>query len=362
MLEILLVEDEPWIRKALRKMIEPLPEYVVIGESGNGLHALELLQQCRPDVILTDIKMPGLNGLDLAAQARKHLPRVEIILFSGYNEFEYVREAMRQGAHDYLLKPIQRQELEHVLQRLAEKLRLRKQDFPKRQAWMETWHRSAKQMAASLWRMEKAETERIWTALTDEWLHYARQVDVYDFYQQLVYTLNEELHVQFGGKLPDLIYHPPDFTGDAAADAALIMERLLAVQDDWQARRKWSRNYAVNKALAYIQQNYMLTGLSLQSAAEFAGVSPSYLSRSFKEEIGRTFVESVTDVRMEQARLLLASPDNRIYEVAECVGYPVYAYFARVFKRQYGQSPTAYRATLGIHEQDDQGPERKGAE
>lgn len=351
-LQIVLVEDEPWIRQAIVKMIQPLTEFVVISEAGDGVQGLELVQKQKPDILLTDVKMPGMGGLVLAAEARKLLPRLEIVIFSGYNEFDYVRDAMRQGVHDYLLKPVQPQELTRVLYQLASKLKWRSSELSERLAWMDAWHGYAKQLAACMWRLEKQPLEQIWQQLTCEWLRFEHRVDVYDFYQQLIYTLNEELRTRYGGKLPEHCFHPLAFTGQAQTDAEMILKRLYTILDEWQIKRNWSRSHAVTKAVGYIQQSYQVPDLSLQAVADFANVSSSYLSRSFKEEMGKSFVEYITEVRMEKAKRLLADSDIRIYEVAEHAGYPVYAYFSRVFKKMYGQSPTAYRLTLGIHERD----------
>ena len=83
-------------------------------------------------------------------------------------------------------------------------------------------------------------------------------------------------------------------------------------------------------------------------AAEFTGLSHPYLSRLFKEEMGKTFMEYVTELRIDKARELLGNPDVKVYEVAGAVGYMEYAYFVRVFKRVVGYSPSDYRKQLGL--------------
>lgn len=107
-LNLLIADDEYFIRKRLYKIIpwEDLGLHFA-GEAENGEQVLEILQQSRIDILLLDIKMPKLNGLDTAQYVKEHYPHIQIIILSGYNDFEYARSAIRCGVKDYLLKPIQ---------------------------------------------------------------------------------------------------------------------------------------------------------------------------------------------------------------------------------------------------------------
>ena len=123
MLKVFLVEDEVLIREGLRDKI-PWEQYGfrLVGEAADGEVALPLIRKTRPDVLITDIKMPFMDGLALSRIVREELPGIKIIIISGYDDFEYAREAISVGVDQYLLKPITRTNLRKVLQELKDKI------------------------------------------------------------------------------------------------------------------------------------------------------------------------------------------------------------------------------------------------
>jgi len=123
MKRILLVEDERKIREGLAAMIERMQcGFRVAGQAANGVEALEWWTANEADVVLTDIRMDRMGGLQLIARLRETRPKLPFVVLSGYGEFEYAREALRHGVVDYLLKPIQSAELSQVLHRLGAEL------------------------------------------------------------------------------------------------------------------------------------------------------------------------------------------------------------------------------------------------
>ena len=105
MLRLLIVDDEPIIREALSEMIDYISlGYKLIGTAKNGMEAYDIICDEYPDVVITDIKMPILNGLELIEKAHKTDQHITFILLSGYGEFEYARKAMQFGVKHYLLK------------------------------------------------------------------------------------------------------------------------------------------------------------------------------------------------------------------------------------------------------------------
>ena len=109
MLKVFLVEDESIVREGLRDNI-PWQQYgyEFVGEASDGEMALPLIQKTKPDVLLTDIKMPFMDGLSLSKLVHQEFPDMKIIIISGYDDFEYARGAILVGAEQYLLKPITR--------------------------------------------------------------------------------------------------------------------------------------------------------------------------------------------------------------------------------------------------------------
>jgi len=103
-IRVLLAEDHALVRAGFRALLQDLPDVQVVAETGEGREALRLVDKARPDVILMDISMPGLNGLEATAQVASEYPGVRVIILSMHADEEYVLQALRAGATGYLLK------------------------------------------------------------------------------------------------------------------------------------------------------------------------------------------------------------------------------------------------------------------
>ena len=101
---ILIVEDHPLVRRGIRGLLQAQPDFHVIGEASNGLEALHLIEQCMPDVVITDIVMPMVGGLDLLRELSGQTPRPLLIVLSLFDEPRYIQEATDCGAAAYVLK------------------------------------------------------------------------------------------------------------------------------------------------------------------------------------------------------------------------------------------------------------------
>ena len=105
--KVLLVDDEEEVRNAIEQRInwEELG-FEVIGKAQNGVKAMEIAEKLQPDVVITDIKMPYMNGLELARNLKEENPGVRILILTGFDEFEYAKEAVHLEIEEYILKPI----------------------------------------------------------------------------------------------------------------------------------------------------------------------------------------------------------------------------------------------------------------
>ncbi|MFC4776579.1 response regulator [Paenibacillus sp. GCM10023252] len=254
MLQVLLVEDEASIRSGLKKLIEEvIGGFVVAKEAENGREALGWLRtSAAPDLLITDIRMKELNGLDLIDQVRELLPDLPILIISGYNDFEYAKRAMKNRVSDYILKPVDRVELSQYLTRIRQ------------------------QLAGS--------------------------------------SRNEE-----SDPMTAALESP---SPEAAASHPVIRRVLELVRER------------------------LHLDVSLQAIATIVHLNPQYLSALFKQEVGRNFIEYVTECRMEKAKQLLRDTGLKIYEVGEMSGYTNAKHFMSVFKSSVGQTPGEYRETI----------------
>ena len=118
MIKVLIADDEPYIRQGLKILINwEQYGFEISGEASNGFEAVELMKQTKYDLIITDIKMPQMNGLELIEYTREHISKdIRFIILSGFYEFEYAKKAIRYDVADYVLKPVQKEELTRVLE------------------------------------------------------------------------------------------------------------------------------------------------------------------------------------------------------------------------------------------------------
>lgn len=142
MLRIFLVEDESIIRETLRDTV-PWAQYgyAFAGEAGDGEMALPLIRQVKPDVLITDIRMPFMDGLALSELVSREFPEMKIVIISGYDDFEYARQALNIGVDRYLLKPITKKALLDVLAELKEKIEGERAN----QSYLAQFHREAEE-------------------------------------------------------------------------------------------------------------------------------------------------------------------------------------------------------------------------
>lgn len=115
-MKVLIADDEIQVRKGLRMKVDWEAEgFVIAGEASNGKEALEMLKAIEFDLVITDMRMPIMDGLELAKVCQREFPAVRILVLSGYSDFEYVRGSMKEGVKDYLLKPVAPEELREAL-------------------------------------------------------------------------------------------------------------------------------------------------------------------------------------------------------------------------------------------------------
>lgn len=120
---IILVDDEEEVRKSIIKQIDwESAGFQVVGDAENGEDALEKIEVLEPDVVLTDIRMPYMDGLTLAEKIRQRYPSTKVVIFSGYDDFEYAQKAIKLNVTEYILKPVNVEELTSILKRIKSNL------------------------------------------------------------------------------------------------------------------------------------------------------------------------------------------------------------------------------------------------
>lgn len=532
---IMLVDDEEEVRKAMiRKMDWEQLGFTVAGDAENGEDALEKLEQLEPDVIMTDIRMPYMDGLTFIARVREQYPFIKILIFSGYDDFEYAKQAIKLNVTEYILKPVNGEELAEILKRvrisLDEEIEQRRNINALQESYLGSLpilrelflndlvgHTAAvsevtpklreygidildarKWLTAVIYLEHMDQTEdRVLSKhqelipisvrrLVEDHLKLYCRFAVFNSAEGItVIAAVDEGHTETGlinllgdickesrrllevvitigvGSSCDTLQEISrsyqtavdalgyreivgggraiyigdvepvnrgklqlDAKGEGELTTAIkfgtreligeVLRSLTARMDDAKVHANQYQVYMlsivnclirlmqqydlnigemfdseeryadmmkgicrkevfaeelipvacrVNEALnrerdnttrkvileakAYIQENYGDPELSVDMLCRHLHMSPAYFSTVFKKETGQTYVNYLTEVRLQKAEELLAETDDRTYEIAQKVGYQEQNYFSYVFKKRYGVSPTKFRGTRG---------------
>lgn len=130
-MKVLIVEDEIRIREGIEKLLSKLDSgYEIVGEAENGETGLCLLQKLKPDIVITDIKMPCMDGLEMLTRMTEQQINAKAIVLSAYSEFEYARQAMKLGVTEYLLKPIAYTDFSQALENVKLQVEKDRQEKP----------------------------------------------------------------------------------------------------------------------------------------------------------------------------------------------------------------------------------------
>ncbi|MFY0758775.1 response regulator transcription factor [Metabacillus dongyingensis] len=508
-IKILIVDDEPIICQGLRLTI-PWETYgiEVVGEAFDGKQALEYLFQHPIDIVLTDVRMPEMDGIQLAKAIYEQAPQTRVIVISGYEEFEYAREAFRWGVKDYLLKPVDIDELLKILQKLKVDIALEHESDQKQH------HDQIQQYFTQLILSKQPVNdvvleEHTFCVIGSELENYATLIERYSqweleqirlqwknmfsslfsnshhkifsffthpnllltfcYTEQEAYTLENDIDfllkkvkedwngiapLTFGvsnifqdfstakiafeqvleglehketlnspifinklekqqrksyTKINELIlvealfrqdmnelkihvdqlfeslsskqYHFSAIVEVCCELYKTIERRIREVlgesplidsnfhiskpidlhtynSNEWLKRlfledlekcltlitneNMGKKSWVVEKAKVYILSHFH-RDLKASEVANEIHITPNYFSMIFKKEFGQSFNEYLNELRIEKAKRLLTETSDRIFEIAEEVGYKEYKYFVQVFRKNTGMSPTVYR-------------------
>lgn len=528
MYRVVVIDDENIVRKGIRDLVnwEDIG-LEIVGDAEDGQSGLTLIQEKVPDIILLDINMPKLNGIELSKMIRTNYPKIKIVMISGYDEFNYVREALRLGIEDYILKPVTRVELEGLLRKLVHKLDEEKElSFQSEKVKQQTKQFLVMMRQNTLEDLIEGQIEEdlllkrcikldlsydkkyYGVALIDidEFLNgvrennrevtffavkniidelISREKDGYAFeiegFNALLYFSNEieevyEIYYKRLVQIKQTIYQTLGIT--ITIGVGELVERLIDIKNsyriahealmnrfflggnriitsestqigfsisnqnewlEWEERlmkvlgeplhvrsildeieehmkrmklhkeacqniwsllasgilkrfmqldetlitiftdtvnvvqeikdKKTSKEIKewlysiylkcnndiqrevdpckayVNQIIQFIDKNYQLPDLSIPMICNEIHISPSYLSMIFKKEMGLSFIQYITQYRLEKARYLLRYTSLKTYEIAEQVGYEDAQYFSTLFKKQIHMTPSQYKKT-----------------
>ena len=353
---VVVLDDEPWSRNVVRSLgrWEELGLQIV-GEADDGETGLAAIAALEPQIVITDMRMPGMDGTELLSRIATDHPDIRIVVMSGYNDFAYLRQALQSHAEDYLLKPIDPDELNRTLERCVSQIQDRYRGVPvsmqtpvafSDQELLSEYVLHRQRVFASVLELDPVGVER---TLRDLERVIASRSDnridpevsgrvIHDFV-----VLIEEFMVRNDEPIdPGVVRSIVSSAaiGGAPFDAVERLYRRAIAQ--MVERRRTCDQLDPLEVRDHID-HYFADPLSLQSVARLFLVSKEHLSRVFRKAFGITVNDYITERRMEKALELLRDGDMEIKQVARMVGYHDVAYFYRVFKKRFGYPPGSAR-------------------
>lgn len=360
--KVVIVDDEPWTRKVILELGEWRPlNLEVVGEAADGEAGLELIHKLLPDIVITDVKMPRINGIELLQKLRSGNYNIPVIFVSGYDDYTYVRNALKLGATDYLLKPIKAQELNKQLHQCVKSLEGQEISKPAISAgffangWEDVYNSIKKQLEIAVKvkssNMVSYQFEKLETIICE---HEGEKPSInmmIGVYYSMLYPL--QVHIEsiglskntaFGESEPIFVFsHGNTIKEMLDYLKELYINAINAIEEHQQNRERLN----IDDVCKYVQQNFT-RGITLEETADAFHVSKEYLSKAFKLIKKEGFTEYITSLRMQRAHNLITQYNVQIKEVCEMVGYVDLAHFYKVFKKHFGETPGEIRDGLKI--------------
>ena len=351
MYRILIVEDEELERTSLKIFLEEnLSDVRIVGEAKSGYEAMEYIDREDINVILVDINIPGVDGLEVVRYAREKLDKVIIIVTTAYNDFELAHKAIKLKVNDFLLKPIRKEVLIETVQVYEEELN--QQDSPG-------------QSSKILVRLGNEIRKCSYKASVDLLKEYIDSIyqefnDVNVISKKLqelakmILKISEELGVNDGNelvvqteklKIKYLLYNNKH---DAYNEVVKMIDILF---DKVNVKGKISDD-GMKVVVDYIERN-IKKGISLEDVANHVNISTYYLSKIFKKEMGVNFITYITDRKMELAKEMLTTTDVPVLNIALDLAYNEANYFSKAFKKKTGYTPSEYREKFSKRKESD---------
>ena len=339
-LNLLIVEDERIIRQGIRIMVENTAPNLQIDEANNGLKALEMLKQKNYDIILMDINMPKLSGIEMV---RKISPigNTCIIVISGFDDFSYAVEMLRHGAMEYLLKPIDRHKLREALSNAQDSImESRAQSMQGREYLSLQLKYYLKDKLAEgdntnlLKSFDSFFCDTPYKIICTEETLPTQEVEIdFEVYGYNIYIANKE----YIPKAP--LFHL------AVSDVYIGAQNLKAAYN--QATKRYiekttSNEKKIQEAIRYIEKNFTRP-LDMAVISNYVNMNYTLFSNLFKTQVGINFSDYLRNLRIKNAKLLLKTTNKSVKQVAKEVGYTDDKRFSKVFKEDMGMTPNTYR-------------------
>jgi len=346
-MKALIVDDDVFVRKCLIQML-PWREldFSQVLEADNGADALDIAMREKTDLVITDVKMPQMDGLELSARLSRNMLDICILLLSEHSDFAFAQQALKCGVRDYILKPLTGERLTEI----CEKIRQATEGMQMRRYY-------------TALKIDKSSVRKVICEMLESMDAQAIQ-DVFDHFA--ANKIHRDDLKSFGLMFLSELFDQTEAMTFSKSEVQGLRSRLLddyaQVKDVTDLRAllhtACAKCYAlsmngsvtsashVQKIVSYIDTNYMDPNLSVAQVSDWLHLSTIYTGALFKKCNGKSIVSYIHEVRIEQAKKLLLDMSINVKEVSMQVGYMTPDYFSRIFNLSVGVTPSKYRSIM----------------
>ncbi len=372
-MKVLFVDDEPIITQGLRVLIDWENEgFEIAGSVQNGNEALKFLKKEPVDLVLTDIRMPECSGLELLETVKDQgISEAYFIIMSGYDDFSYAQQAIRAGCLDYILKPVDADELLKIVRKVRSLEEARKED-EERRSRMEHAYLDRNMITRLIGTYDNGNPAKSviickdnldgLTAAIEENDHEKIEKFVYAFYREtkeknlteeeinfnISYLLFQLIHI--ASEQDDEVNHEEimRFIGESSFEESIIkgsayMCRFCLEYAEYVSQLRKSAARGILQDVEREIKAHYAENISLRELSQKFYLNSAYLGQIFKKKYGQSFKDYLTDYRIKEAARMLARTDLKIIRIAEDVGYKDSDYFVQKFIERMGCTPSKYR-------------------
>ncbi|MFP4370785.1 MAG: response regulator [Halanaerobium sp.] len=378
--KLLLVDDEKPIREKLVNNTDWKKEGYQIFAASNGEEALDFIKENGIDILVTDIQMPKLSGMNLIEKSRKNSEHLKVIVISGFAEFEYAQKSIRFGVNDYLLKPFRSKKLLAVINKARDELIKEKNDEQRLSILRgEISNYINKNKLDSIYNwliddqffqhqsliMDRINLDAVLKRGTKENVlktvnKIIEGLESIELNKEKLYVVLNNLILESFKIIKDLDYGAEDLMKIINKDRIekidydnlkeieiILKEFLLRIHNLISFNPDQKNKKIINEMKEYIAAKYQ-DGITLSEMALKFNLSTGHLSNLFHEETGESFSDYLNMIRLNKAKELLKTTDDKIYQIADQLGFNDAYYFSSWFKKLVGASPTTYRDNINL--------------
>lgn len=337
MKKLVIIDDEAIVVQGITAIITRLNLGVeVVGSANNGIDGCRVLREKKPDVVITDIRMPGMDGLSVIEEVHREFQDMYFIVISGYTEFVYAQKAIRLGVMDYIDKPITIEKVQEVFDKIEERDAGKQKKEPRMQgdesvinalmlddagAFSETAEQFLQELKSRCGSSAEFKEECYRFLCLIQGIYAGRRKH-YD--ESMLISCEQIMQLESDNKAREY-----------------VMQNVHRISSQMEAEHKGANHHVISQMLQYINENYN-RDIGLTELGEQVNMNAAYLSILFKEEMGKSYVKYLTDLRITKAKKFLAA-GKKVNEVSTMVGFNNYRYFCDVFKKHVGMTPSEYR-------------------